>query len=158
MSVTEQARLRGERLRAFVEAAKGVPASVDDCSAWPAQWVANEGGRDFDWPRFDDLAAMEAYVAEGGGLVAVWERFAPAAGIAERYMVDDTAVGDIGIIETRGGRVGGIFSHAGVFCWRTQSGVNLIGVGGRSFWERNAAGEWEQRPVVVKVWQVPCAR
>lgn len=155
--MTEQERLRGERLRAFVEAAQGKPAGFDECSTWPAQWVANETGRAFDWPVFAARADMDTYIAEAGGLVAVWDRFARIVAVPERYVTDEAAVGDVGIIETSGGRVGGIFSHHGVFCWRAENGVNLIGVGGRSFPMRTVEG-WERRPVVVKAWQVPCAR
>lgn len=153
----EADRKRGERLRAFVDAAKGEPAGFDACSTWPAQWVANETGREFDWPAFADRAEMDAYVEAAGGLVGVWERFAAVIGVPQRYDIDAAGVGDVGIIETSDGRVvGGIFTFGGVFCWRSDLGVNMIGVAGRSFPVRTDDG-WQQRPVVVKVWQVPWA-
>lgn len=156
--MTGQERLRGDRLRAYVEAAKGEAANVDACSTWSAQWVVNETGREFDWPMFSSRDDVATYVAAAGGLVAVWDRLSTVAGLAPCYG-DEPQVGDVGIIETSANpsdRVGGIFASGGTFCWRAENGVRIIGVAGRSFPVRTASG-WERRPVVVKAWQVPCA-
>ncbi|WP_011580573.1 MULTISPECIES: DUF6950 family protein [Chelativorans] len=146
-------RERGERLRAYVDAVKGKPMTwgVDDCSLWPAQWFANETGREFDWPLYSSEAEAHRIIDAEGGLVSVWNRIARQAGVMPRYG-EMPVVGDVGIIETTRGRVGGIFTFGGGMCVRTLDGAAAIGVVGRAFPVRNADGTWERRPVVVKVW------
>lgn len=138
--MTPQDRERGKLLRDYVEAVKGKPItwSVDDCSPWVAQWVSNLTGKEFDWPVYSSRDEAEAIIAENGGLAVIWDRLAKEAGIQPRYD-GPPEVGDVGIIDTTFGHVGGIFAFAGTFCWRAEKGARVIGV----------------RPKhIVKVWQV----
>lgn len=146
-------RERGERLRAYVEAVKGKPMQwgVDDCSLWVAQWVADETGRTFDWPVYSTEEEARQIIDAHSGLVHVWDAVAKEAGMTP-FFGEAPSVGDVGIIETRRGQVGGIFTHGGGICVRTVDGVAVLGVVGRSFPVRSENGEWERRPVVVKVW------
>lgn len=144
-------RERGERLRAYVEQAKGVSADWDGCSTFPAQWVADETGAEFDMPVYRSEAEGRALLEREGGLVAIWDRIARQAGLRPIYG-EMPSVGDVGIIETGRGHVGGIFTHAGGICVRTRYGVTVIGVVGRSFPRRQPDGTWCQVPVVVKAW------
>lgn len=133
---------RAERLKAAVIALADVPVEwgVSDCSTWPAQWVADITGREFDWPAYSGQAEAEAMIARAGGLLPLWENVAQAAGLVRRHDFMP-ALGDVGIIRTRGyGEVGGVFADGGVLCWRASWGVHLIA---------------PRRQTVVAIWEVP---
>lgn len=146
-------RERGERLRAFVAGVQGKDASWDECSTWPAQWVADEIGRAFDWPDYGSEEEGRAIVEAAGGLAGLWGQVARQIGLHE-ISVDRPSLGDVGIIETtRWGQVGGIFCWGGGIFVRSQVGASAIGVVGRTFPFRVEGGV-EHRNVVVKAWQV----
>lgn len=128
MTITAEQRERGERLRLMVEDLKGKPVEwgVDDCSTLPAQWVAEITGREFDWPFYDTREGAARIIDEAGGLVAVWQPIARQLGLIERH--DTPEIGDIGIIETSQGPVGGIWLHGQTFIWRADQGVRVLGV------------------------------
>ena len=139
MTVTAEQRRRGEMLGALVEGLKGKPCTygVDDCSMLPAQWVADVTGREIDWPAYASREEAERMIDAAGGLVNVWLPVVRSLGLVERFDVPE--IGDIGIIETSQGHVGGIWLHARTFIWRAEMGVRVLGV----------------RPHrIVKVWQV----
>lgn len=119
---------RGELLRVYVDAVKGKPIewSVDDCSPWAAQWAANITGKEFDWPAYSSREEAIEVTARGGGLVRMWERTAAIAGLRER--IADPVLGDVGIIDTSFGPVGGIFATGRTFCWRAERGVRVLAV------------------------------
>ena len=151
--ITKAEKERGERLRAYVQEIRGKPAQwgVDDCSLWVAQWVANETSREFDWPDYSSEEEARRIIDEAGGLVNVWDRVTREAGLMPIH-VDKPTIGDVGIIETSKGHVGGIFTFGGGICVRTLDGAAVLGAVGRSFPVRKGDGTWERRPVVVKAW------
>ena len=133
---------RAERLKAAIEALTDIPIEwgVSDCSTWPAQWVADVTGREFDWPAYSSQDEAEAMIAAAGGLLPLWEAVARTAGIRRRYELLPT-LGAIGIIRTHGhGDVGGVFADGGVLCWRAAWGVHLIA---------------PRQNAVVAIWEVP---
>jgi len=94
---------------------------VDDCSAWPAQWVANVTGKALDLPVYHSRAEAEAMMDDAGGLVPIWDRVLSPAGIGPRSGFP--RFGDIGVIETFGFRdVGVIFCELGSAAWRAHRG------------------------------------
>lgn len=146
-------RERGQRLRAFVKAVEGQPANFDECSTWPARWVAEITGREFDWPCFPDEGAMREYLNAIGGLPNLWSGVASRLGIPE-IGIDEPLIGDVGIIETqRSGLVGGIFGAGGAIFVRSSCGAAALGVVGRRVPFR-VDGGFEMRPVVVRAWRI----
>jgi hypothetical protein len=145
--MTEDDRLLGERLRAYVDAAEGKPATFDECSVWPAQWVVNERGAEFDWPDYADEAEMRALIEREGGLVKVWERVARRAGLEEIPDGVSPPLGSICVVETRRfGQIGCIMADGQVGCFRTRDaddetkgGVRMIGL---------------RRHTILKAWAV----
>ncbi len=151
--ISPQQQARGERLLALAERLKGVPARFDECSTMAAQWVADETGKEFDWPVYSSEDAMRAMLTDTGGLVALWERTARQIGLAE-IINDMPQIGDVGIIvDNHEVPVGGIFLHGGVILWRHAIGTRQIGVYGRTYPVRTAAGI-ERRPLLLKAWRV----
>lgn len=128
MTPTAEQRGRGERLRAIVDALRGKPVEwgVDDCSTLPAQWVAEVTRREFDWPFYDTEEEAARIIADAGGLVEVWKPITRKLGLVERH--DTPEIGDIGIIDTSLGHVGGIWLHGQTFIWRAEEGVRVLGV------------------------------
>jgi hypothetical protein len=142
--MTEAERLRGERLRAYVNAADGKPATYDECSIWPAQWVVNERGAEFDWPDYSSEAEMRAMIEREGGLVKVWERVAGRAGLQDIPETESPPLGSIGVVLTRKfGQIGCIFADGQIGCFRTggedTGGVRMIGL---------------RRHTILKAWAV----
>ncbi|WP_157014901.1 DUF6950 family protein [Mesorhizobium xinjiangense] len=139
MTITAEQRERGERLRALVEHLKGKPVEygVDDCSMLPAQWVADVTGREFDWPVYGSRDGAAAIIDAAGGLVNVWLPVVRSLGLIERFDVPE--IGDIGIIDTSHGHVGGIWLHGQTFLWRADQGVRVLGVRSHR---------------IVRIWQV----
>lgn len=128
MTPTAEQRERGERLRALVEELKGKPCvyGETDCSIIPAQWVADITGKTFDWPEYSTREEAEAIIEKAGGLVEVWKPITRKLGLVERH--DTPEIGDIGIIDTSLGHVGGIWLHGQTFIWRAEEGVRVLGV------------------------------
>ncbi len=135
--MTEAERLRAARLKAYVQAATDQPATFDECSTWPAQWVVNERGVAFDWPVYADEAEMQAMLAREGGLVAVWDRVASLAGLVPVPPGETPPLGSIGVFKTdnHGGCIGGIFADGQVINFRVfnverphRTGVRAIGL------------------------------
>lgn len=135
--MTEAERLRAERLKAYVQAATDQPATFDECSIWPAQWVVNERGVAFDWPVYADEAEMQALIAREGGLVAVWDRVASLAGLEPVPPGETPPLGSIGVFEInrKGDSIGCIFADGQVGCFRVfdadnpeKTGVRSIGL------------------------------
>lgn len=152
--MTAEERERGERLRAFCAAVQGEPAvwGSSDCSTWPAQWVANETGREFDWPAYSSREEADAIIEREGGLVNVWERVAAQAGLIECDPDEVPPLGSVGIIETshHGGQVGCIFAHGGIGCMRATVGHRAWGM--RPYTIRQGGVIFR---IIVKVWRLP---
>lgn len=120
---------RAERLRAWVKRFEGVPVTFgsDDCSAWVARWVEDETGWAIPRPEYDSEDAAHALIAsERGGLLRIWKTLARDAGLQRHYSDDPGDLGDVGLIDTSRGPVGGIWANNGVFCWRHERGVRMI--------------------------------
>lgn len=149
-------RERSERLRALAESLKGKTCAYgeDDCSLVPAQWVADITGKEFDWPVYSSREEAERIIEEAGGLVNVWSGIARKIGLEPVYLAPGQvpAVGDVGIIETSQGPVGGIFLFGATFLWRAERGVRVIGV--RSHLLRREGDAVVRRPLILKVWRV----
>lgn len=120
-------RDRIERLRAFLERYQGKPVTwgIDDCSACPALWVAEETGWKVDYPSYSSEAEGLALKARHGGLVPIWdERIGEH--LVERF--DDPQPGDVGIIDTRlWGQIGGIILAGGIIALRKETPDKLKG-------------------------------
>lgn len=125
---------RGEKLRTVAEHLKGKSCvyGEDDCSMVPLQWVLDwnrhRHSREFEisYPAYASRDEAETVIEAAGGLVNVWRAVARQVGLTEHYQ--NPEIGDIGIIETRLGQVGGIFLHGGAILWRAEQGVRVIGV------------------------------
>lgn len=143
MTLTSAQIERGVRLRALDVSLQGKPVEwgIDDCSLMAAQWVADETGLDVFWPDYHSKEEAETIIREYGGLVSVWDSLAASIGITPRYN-GPPEIGDVGIIETSLGLVGGIWLHGSSFLWRSENGVRILGVRARR---------------IVKVWRVPHA-
>src|SRR5690606_1964108 len=98
---------REDRLRAYVEAAKGRPMQwgYDDCSPWAAQWVADITGKEISWPVYSTEDEARRIIEEGGGLPAIWKRMAREIAL-EEVIGEAPRLGDVGIIESSRGQVG----------------------------------------------------
>jgi len=143
---------RAKRLQALAESYDGVPASWDECSIFPAQWIADERGIEVPWPAYDSEEEGRALIHEAGGLVHVWEDVAKAIGFPERRD-EPVRLGDVGVIRTsRHDQIGGIFADHGVFICRSINGTRYLAPKAYE-WVRSEAGIGI-RPVVLKVWQV----
>lgn len=142
MTITAEQRERGDKLRALVDTLKGksVEFGVDDCTILAAQWVADITGREIDWPAYSTRGEAERIIEDAGGLVKVWAPVVRKLGLMERSpQFDVPQIGDVGIIETSVGHVGGIWLHGQTFLWRAELGVRIIGV---------------RTHRIVKAWQV----
>ncbi|MDI1263158.1 MAG: hypothetical protein PS018_07875, partial [bacterium] len=114
---------------------------------WPAQWVVNERGTEFDWPVYGDETEMRAMIDRDGRLVKVWERVARAAGLEELPDTESPPLGSIGVILTsKFGQIGCIFADGQIGCFRWQAnedpgrgGVRMIGL---------------RRHTILKAWAV----
>lgn len=153
--ITPAQRERGEKLRALSERLKGVPVSwgSDDCSAMPAQWVADQTGKEFDWPDYSTRDEAIEVTEREGGLIAIWERTARAIGLPE-IINECPQIGDVGIIvDNHEVPVGGIFLHGGIIMWRAEVGTRQIGVYGRAYPAR-VNGLIVRKPLLLKAWRV----
>lgn len=131
---------RGARLKAECARVDGVPVTwgVDDCSTWPAQWVASETGVELDWPSFDSEETAKSVIDGAGGLREAWQSVAHQA---ELIKTRDPEVGDVGIVEHPSiGQFGVIFLHGGAAVWRAGTGVRFLPV---------------RRKVIFAAWEVP---
>lgn len=88
------------------------------------RWVEQEREIDLSLPRYRSESEARAMIARDGGLLAIWDRLARAAGIFETGVPE---MGDIGLIETaRFGPVGVIFSGNGLALWRAVQGLTVL--------------------------------
>jgi Domain of unknown function (DUF6950) len=114
---------RRKRLTEFSQRLDGEPFiyGENDCSMFPAQWVADITGKELNLPFYDNREAAMDLITKAGGLVNVWSEILEPCGFQQRFDVPD--YGDIGVVETRKfGDVGVIFLDFGIACWRTESG------------------------------------
>lgn len=105
----------GEYLRA---ATRGIHEwGRHDCCLWPADWVLHKRGFDpaAQWRgRYDSQDAALAFVAQAGGMVAMWDG---VLGQLER--TNDPADGDVGVIIVHG--PDGPVANGGIFADRRWS-------------------------------------
>lgn len=148
----KQARERGDRLRAIAEDLKGRPCEwgVDDCSMLPARWVAEETGKTFDWPDYSSKEEAVEQIEAWGGLINIWDHVAAQLGLKMRVGVPE--IGDVGVVQTVQGPVGGIWLPGQVIMRRAEMGVRIHGV--PNFTVRRVDGEVREIPLLLKVWQV----
>jgi hypothetical protein len=140
MIEAEVAKRRAERLRALADflADREVQWGADDCSMLCAQWIADETGREIDWPAYDSREEAHALIDAAGGLVNVWEPCVRALALEVRF--DLPEIGDVGIIATHTfGDVGVIFLHGGAAMWRADRGIRVIA---------------PRRHTIVRAWRV----
>jgi len=121
-AIDETARRRRVLRAMCAEVADTEPVyGVDDCSAWPAQWVANITGRTLDMPVWHSRAEAEAMMDDAGGLMPIWDQVLGPAGFGVRAGMP--RFGDVGVIKTFGFRdVGVIFCELGSAAWRAHRG------------------------------------
>ncbi|MCF3933306.1 hypothetical protein L1787_07760 [Acuticoccus sp. M5D2P5] len=123
---------RGEALRSACRALDDVPVTwgVDDCSAWPASWVAAITGRDVLWPAYANEDEARDLIAAAGGLDALWQDVAADCGLRRRVKGEEPRLGDVGLIRTthHDVMVGVVFAHARIACWRHEAGVRRLAV------------------------------
>lgn len=148
----KEVRERGERLRAIAEELKGKSCvwGVDDCSMLPARWVSGVTGKTFDWPDYSTKEEAVEQIEAWGGLVNIWNHVAAQLGLKVRVGVPE--VGDVGIIQTAQGPVGGIFLPGQVVMRRAEMGVRVHHVPNSTV--RRIDGEVREIPLLLKVWQV----
>lgn len=151
MTATE-ARKRGERLRAIAEELKGKPCAwgEDDCSMLPARWVSEITGKTFDWPDYSTKEEAVEQIEAWGGLENIWNHVAAQLGLKMRVGVPE--IGDVGIIQSVQGPVGGIFLPGQVIMRRAEMGVRIHHVPNHTV--RRINGEVREIPLLLKVWQV----
>lgn len=147
-----EVRERGERLRVIAEELKGKPCEwgVDDCSMLPARWVSEMTGKTFDWPDYSSKEEAIEQIEAWGGLVNIWNHVAARLGLRLRVGVPE--IGDVGIIQTVQGPVGGIFLPGQVIMRRAEMGVRVHHVPNSTV--RRVDGEVQEIPLLIKVWQV----
>ena len=148
----KEVRERGDRLRAIAEELKGKPCEwgVDDCSMLPARWASEMTGMAFDWPDYSSKEEAVEQIEAWGGLVNIWNHVAAKIGIKVRVGVPE--IGDVGIIQTVQGPVGGIFLPGQVIMRRAEMGVRIHGVPSSTV--RRVEGEVREIPLLLRVWQV----
>lgn len=148
----KEVRERGERLRALAEDLKGKPCEwgIDDCSMLPARWVSEATGKTFDWPDYSSKEEAVEQIEAWGGLINIWNHVAAHLGLRVRVGVPE--IGDVGIIQTVQGPVGGIFLPGQVILRRAEMGVRVHHVPSSTV--RRIDGEAREIPLLLKVWQV----
>lgn len=143
---------RAKRLKALVESYEGIPANWDECSVYPAQWIADELGIDVPWPSYADEAEGRAMIEAAGGLVNLWSDVAKEIGVKE-VRREPVQLGDVGVIRTsKHGQIGGVFADHGVFTCRTTNGMRHLAPRALE-WVRTDEGV-VGRPIVLKVWRI----
>jgi hypothetical protein len=150
MSLTaKEVRERGDRLRAVAEELKGKPCEwgVDDCSMLPARWVSEATGKTFDWPDYSTKEEAHEQIEAWGGLVNIWNHVAAQLGLKMR--VGGPEIGDVGIIQTVHGPVGGIFLPGQVIMRRAEMGVRVHHVPSSTL--RRVDGEVLEIPLLLQV-------
>lgn len=111
---------RADRLTAFLERFEGKPVvwGLDDCSAAPALWLAEETGIRVKLPDYATKEAAYAQIAKVGGLVNLW-----SARLELPERIGFPHLGDVGVIDMRRtGPVGVIFGTSGVAFPRAEKG------------------------------------
>lgn len=148
----KEVRERGERLRAIAEELKGKPViwGQCDCSMLPARWASEVTGKTFDWPDYSSKEEAVEQIEAWGGLVNIWNHVAVHLGLKVRVGVPE--IGDVGIIQTVQGPVGGIFLPGQVIMRRAEMGVRIHGVPNSTV--RRIDGEVREIPLLIKAWQV----
>jgi len=113
-----------DRLKAFLEATGAHPViwGVDDCSAAPVAWMAQETGKRIRLPTYSNRDEAQAVIASFGGLSSAWESIAREHGIPERYEAN-AQLGDVAVIQTRiYGEIGCIVAAGRIACCRLADG------------------------------------
>ena len=148
----KEVRERGERRRAIAEELKGKPCEwgVDDCSMLPAHWASEMTGMAFDWPDYSSKEEAVEQIEAWGGLVNIWNHVAAHLGLKVRVGLPE--IGDVGIIQTVQGPVGGIFLPGQVIKRRAEMGVRVHHVPSSTV--RRIDGVPTGIPLLIKVWQV----
>ncbi|WP_146149162.1 hypothetical protein [Nitratireductor sp. StC3] len=151
-SLSAEARDRLERLRAMAERLKGKPCEwgVDDCSTMPAQWVAETTGKEFDWPAYSTKEEAIELTEAWGGLVNIWDHVARQIGL--KAVFGEPEPGDVGVIQSDQGPVGGIWLPNHVIMRRAEMGVRVHWV--RPYTVRSVDGEPTKIPLILKTWRV----
>lgn len=127
-------------LMAYLEEMDGRPVTwgIDDCSAWPAEWIRRATGHTIKLPRYSNRDEAHALIERSGSLHALWSDHLADAGFAE---TTEPRLGDVGVVDISQGQVGVVFGHAGLAFWRAEGN----GAGGvRPFQPRTRyiAGIW----------------
>jgi hypothetical protein len=148
----KEIRERGDRLRAMAEELKCKPCEwgVDDCSMLPARWVSEMTGKTFDWPDYSTKEEAHEQIEAWGGLVNIWNHIAAQLGLKVRVGVPQ--IGDVGVIQTAQGPVGGIFLLGQTIMRRAEKGTRTHYVPNITM--RRVEGEVREIPLLIKVWQV----
>lgn len=135
---------RADQLQAFVQAVEGKPVEWgrDDCTAWCAAWIREATGKEVPFlGSYDSLDQAHELIDAAGGLDALWSQALARVGMYSTPYVNDTQLGDIGIVNTsRFGPVGVIFSDDGIALWRADNGTALLR---------------PRRRDIFKVWELP---
>lgn len=108
----------------------------DDCSMWPAMWIAERCNRDLEIPAYDSEDDARAMIASAGSLANLWSDIASRNAIAATV---DPQAGDVGVIHTAlHGQIGCIFAKYGLYAlFRTVDGWRGIGIA-----KRHVVGAW----------------
>lgn len=123
-----------ERILAFAEEAlvgKPVEWGEDDCSTFPAKYLASRGVP-IEIPAYGSEAEAQAVVERYGTLADVWTAIADRSGLRE-VPIEMRRAGDVGVIrvstlgQSHGGQIGGIFLKYGLLLLiRTEDGARMI--------------------------------
>lgn len=149
---TKEIRERGEKLRELAESLKGKPViwGQCDCSMLPALWAAEQTGRSFDWPDYSTKEEAHEQIEVWGGLVNIWAHVAAQLRLSVRVGIPE--IGDVGVIQTAVGPVGGIFLPGQLILRRADIGTRIHHVPTSTV--RRIDGEVQEVPLILRVWQV----
>lgn len=114
-------------LRTLAELLNGVQCEygINDCSMFPAQWVADITDKELNLPYYDTPESGKKIIDASGGLVNVWSNILEPAGFQQCH--NTPVFGDVGVIKTRAfDDVGVIFCDLGLALWRTPDGTTFI--------------------------------
>lgn len=108
-----------EKLRTHIDAAneRDMIWGVDDCTAWVAAWLETALDTSIERPRWTTREEAMQLIDAAGSLEALWSDVLCNAGL---YETGDPQEGDVGLIRSSKGDVGGIFLYGGYFAWRGE--------------------------------------
>lgn len=108
---------------------KSVQWGIDDCSMWPAHWIAQRTGTKVSIPRYDSEDQARNIIKEYGGLVNLWDHVAQQNGIQKRYEASGIETGDVGVIRMTKFDMGCVFvKYATIAVVRSENGYRPIGI------------------------------